>query len=92
MSKDITEDILLKAGFEEIDRVDNVYITFELKKWDIESDWDITMTKYNRSCGRKWSCDVNNDESNFAYVDIQTIEHFNKFMNLMDINFRLNYE
>lgn len=32
MSKDITEDILLKAGFEEIDRVDNVSITFELKK------------------------------------------------------------
>lgn len=96
MSKDITEDILLKAGFEEIDRVDNVSITFELKKWDIEwdieSDWDITMTKYNRSYGRKWSCDVNNDESNFAYIDIQTIEHFNKLMEVLDIDFRLKEE
>lgn len=30
MSKDITEDILLKAGFKETGRNDRVYVTFEL--------------------------------------------------------------
>ena len=30
MSKDITDDILLRAGFKETDRVDDTYTTFEL--------------------------------------------------------------
>lgn len=86
MNKDITEDILLKAGFKETDRVDNTYTTFEL------TDYDITILhyRYNHCCYRQWYCKVsNNDGFNCAEADIQTIDHFNKLMELMDIDFRL---
>lgn len=86
MSKNITEDILLKAGFKKTDRVDNTYTTFEL------TDYDITIFHY-RYHYRQWCCKVsNNDGFNCAKADIQTIDHFNKLMELMDINFRLKEE
>lgn len=95
MSKDITEDILLKAGFKEIKEISKVnpkYITFELTNL---SNWDISITNYPflNNQPRKWSCEVNNNTNRYAAeADIQTIEHFNKLMDLMDINFRLKEE
>ena len=86
MSKDITEDILLRAGFKETDRNDRVYVvTFELAN-------RISVTNYRSICDnstRKWYCEVSNKNGDCAEVDIQTVEHFNKLMELMDIDFRL---
>ena len=84
MNKDITEDILLKAGFKEISRVDHKYITFKLTNWDIS----ITNYPFPSNYSRNWSCGVSNG-ADCAEADIQTIDHFNKLMELMDIDFRL---
>lgn len=46
--------------------------------------------------GRHWYCKIyiNYYDSRFliANVDIQTIDHFNKLMDLMDIDFRIKEE
>lgn len=94
MSKDITKDILLKAGFKEIEisKINPKYITFELTNL---TNWDISITNYPflSNQPRKWSCEVNNNINRYAAeADIQTIDHFNKLMNIMDINFRLKEE
>lgn len=92
MNKEITEDILLKAGFKELKEISKVnprYTTFELTNL---TNWDISITNYPflSNYPRKWSCEVNNNTNRYAAeADIQTIEHFNKLMDLMDINFRL---
>lgn len=92
MSKDITEEILLKAGFKEISKVNPRYTTFELTNL---TNWDISITNYPflSNYPRKWSCEVNNNTNRYAAeADIQTIDHFNKLMDLMDIDFRLKEE
>lgn len=96
MSKDITVNCLLKSGFKEIYKNNNVCTIFELTS-DNKNDlgiysWSIDLTNHLLSYGRKWTCHACNNETgytNAADVDIQTIDHFNKVMELMDINFRL---
>lgn len=88
MSKNITEDILLKAGFKETDENDRAYVTFELAN-------KISVTNYGIICDngtREWYCEVSNKNGDCAEVDIQTVDHFNKLMELMDIDFRLKEE
>lgn len=85
VSKDITEDILLNAGFKETGRNDGVYVTFELTN-------RISVTNYRTTCDngtRKWYCEVSNNNGDCAEVDIQTIDHLNKLVELMDIDFKL---
>lgn len=79
MSKDITKDILLKAGF--MDASDNAF------KFFIDGGY-IILQYIIQPFGRCWRCsvDINNDMST---TDIQTIEHFNKLMDLMNVEFRL---
>lgn len=81
MSKDITENILLKAGFKEISEDADFFRTYE--KYPI----DITHLLSPNHGDRDWFCEVHGNFT--ANIDIQTIEHFNKLMELMDIDFRL---
>lgn len=91
MSKDITENILLKAGFYEDIRGyvkhygECVIIVEEINRYRLQRfvyknrNWNLTVHNFN-------VC------SNILEVDIQTVEHFNKLMELMDIDFRLKKE
>lgn len=92
MSKDITGEILLKAGFKyfEEDSDNTSYYSYSPDENE-EGDWNVILT-YSKNNGRDWHCEVNTSPTTYADVDIQTIEHFNKLMDLMDINFRLKEE
>lgn len=53
--------------------------------------WFLTM-RYDLSntIDRDWSCHIdNNCRESVACVDIDTTEHFNKLMDLMDIEYRM---
>lgn len=87
MSKDITEDILLRAGFKE----DNGYFEYATKVNDFVRI--IGVTHDHSLYGRNYAVCVslvNNDP--ICYACIQTVEHFNKLMELMDIDFKLKEE
>lgn len=79
MSKDITEDILLKDGF--MDAGSNAFKLF------IEGGY-IIMQYIPQPFGRCWRCSIDNN-NDMSTTNIQTICHFNKLMDLMDIDFRL---
>lgn len=82
MSKEITEDILLKAGF--MDAGGNAFKLF------IEGGY-IILQYIPQPFGRCWRCSVDNN-SDMSTTNIQTIDHFNKLMDLMGIDFRLKEE
>lgn len=82
MSKDITDDILLKAGF--MDASGNAFKLF------VEGGY-IILQYVQQPFGRCWKCSVDNN-NDMSTTDIQTIDHFNKLMELMDINFRIKEE
>ena len=84
MSKDITEKILLKAGFNDITEYSN-HVRYVRD--------NITMIHYIHAKPhvRNWECRLFSDNG-FASADILTVEHFNKLMELMDIDFRLKEE
>lgn len=91
MSKNITDDILLKAGFYEDIRGfvkhyrEQVIIVEEINHYELQ------RFVYK---DRKWNLVVHNFDvcSNILEADIQTIVQFNRFMELMDIDFRLKEE
>lgn len=88
MNENITEEVLLKAGFYEISREEPYNVSYELLNPDIHiTNYKITRSHY----ARHWYCEVSNG-IDCANVDIQTIEHFNKIMELMDIDFKLKEE
>ena len=84
----ITDDILLKAGFYEDIRGfvkhyhEQVIIIEEINRYELQ------LFVYK---DRKWNLVVHNFDVylNILEADIQTIEHFNKLMDLMDIDFKL---
>lgn len=84
MSKDITEKILLRAGFKKVS--ENEFCA----KYEMST---ITVTHYFylKPKIRSWDCEVYY-KGNAADVDIKTIDHFNKIMDLMDVEFRLKEE
>lgn len=82
MSKDITKDILLKAGF--MNASDNAF------KLHIKGGY-IKLLHSQPPFGRCWTCYVDTT-INMCKADIQTVEHFNKLMEIMNINFRLEEE
>lgn len=84
MSKDITEDILLKAGFN--DTTERLHYTTYVRN-------NVIMIHFCDSSNaiRSWECRVSYN-GYYATADIQTIDHFNKLMELMDIDFRLKEE
>ena len=87
MSKDITEDILLRAGFKKTSNS-----LFVLRR----ADYAIELLNLHfdaDECKRHWTCDANtNKDYTITRTSIQTVEHFNKLMELMDIDFRLKEE
>lgn len=86
MSKDITEEILLNAGFQK-----GKFKVFSNKG---NNPIDIYYTAIPEN-GRHWRCMVYLVEKItvlWADAYIQTIEQFNKLMELMDIKFRLKEE
>lgn len=87
MSKDITDDILLKVGMYKVNGA--IEYTTQVNKLRRT----IQILKYGDIPGRNYSCGVFNELGHligFAYI--QTIDHFNKLMGLMDISFRLKEE
>lgn len=88
--EDITEGILLRAGFHKITSFSIIcseYYSIELS--------DVYIDIYNSSNipTRSWNIRVINYKPMFiANTYIQTIEHFNKLMDLIDISFRLKEE
>lgn len=87
MNKDITEDILLKAGF-----IKNGNSLFVLRCADYAIEL-LNMHFDEKECNRHWMCYANTDNDySMTRTSIQTVEHFNKLMELMDINFKIQEE
>ena len=82
MSKDITERILLRAGFK-YKGVGVLNIITDGHSIDITCVLIVIDE-------REWKCiTYNKDYVPTADIMIQTVDHFNKLMELMDINFRI---
>lgn len=90
MSKDITEDILLKAGFTK----KTTYSIVCPKYYSIKlSNIHIGVYNISNMPTRSWNVKVfSSKHFHIADIDIQSIDHFNKLMELMDIDFRLKEE
>lgn len=87
MNKDLTDDILLKAGFKE----DDGYFEYATEVNDIT--YIIGVVVDNSLKGRNYAVCVSlGDDNLIGYACIQTVDHFNKLMELMDIDFKLNEE
>ena len=85
MSKDITEGILLKAGFMESDGLFGCSTEVDGRKRTIVVALD-GSAMYNRD----YTLIVyNGNKDPIGYACVQTVEHFNKLMELMGIDFRL---
>lgn len=88
MSKDITESILLKAGFIERGGFFEYSTEADKRKRTI-----IAVLNDSAMYSRDNTLIVyNGNKDLIGYACIQTIDHFNKLMELMDIDFRLNEE
>lgn len=92
---DITRELLLNKGFTE-DKVvwyeecpDYVY-TKEVPLFNSSNHYYISITTYSNTTNRDWSVHIDNEvHSTSGKCDIQTVEQFNLFMQLLDINFKL---
>lgn len=85
MNKDITGDILLRAGFKE-----SVQGFIKIKDNEIITVTEVWRCKPFPNPYREWQVSV----FDFRYgqitdTDIQTIDHFNMLMELVDIKFKL---
>lgn len=96
MSKDITditEDILLKAGFNK-EKCYSIVGPYHYIK--ILSDVYVDVSNFSCMPMRDWNVRIYDRDDYymglFAEANIQTIDHFNKLMELMDIDFRLKEE
>ena len=97
----ITREILLDNGFEVkqepmVNLTDTHFIGERFykivqKKGNQEYLFTIDLDNcYSNSINRDWNLHIdNNDMQSVCGCDIQTIEHFNKVMDLMEIDFRL---
>lgn len=87
MSKDITDDLLLKAGFNE----DDGYFKYVTKVDDTIRI--IGIVHDHTIYGRNYAVCVSlGDNDPIGYACIQTTEHFNKLMDIMDVEFKINEE
>lgn len=83
MSKDITEITLTKAGFH------RVYSD----KWRKENVTMDVVNRWNYS-NRSFICNVYTEDGRFmqAMLPVDTVEQFNRFMELMGMELRLEEE
>ena len=88
MSKDITEGILLNAGFIERDGIFGCSTETDGRKRTI-----VVALDGSAMYARDYTLIVyNSNKDPIGYACVQTIEHINKLMELMDIDFRLKEE
>lgn len=94
----VTKQILLDNGFSYIDKtcntcLGNYWNEYVIDISDRNSTYYISVKDISNYIGRGWNVHIDNqDWETIAYVDIETVEHFNKLMELMDIDFRLKEE
>lgn len=101
MSK-ITEDILINAGFEFLKHETELLAEYEktnhgidnyktFRKWtDDELPIKLDIENGYNNSGRKWHLHIDNDHcETIGCADIDTVEQFNKLMEVFDTNFRL---
>lgn len=89
----VTKEVLIKNGFESesIKYIQEEYFT---KLVPIKSNKDVLykLTVWNGSntIGREWAIQIDNErKESCGSVDFQTIEQFNMFMELLDIDFKM---
>lgn len=81
MNREITEDILRRSGFE---------CGFQTFFINVSNPIHIYYTNLSVE-DKHWRCVVYSDKKfHHLFVDIyiQTVEHFNKLMDIMDVEFR----
>lgn len=83
--KNITDKILLDNQF--VHYKDEYFEEYSI---DLKDQWYIDVKKASNYKGRDWAVCIDNcDRDTVAVVDIQTIDQFNKVMEIMEINFTL---
>lgn len=90
--KKISKQILLNNGFTYIDKTCNECLGNSWDEYviDVDSLYAISVKDISNMIDRNWNVHIDNkDWETIASVDIETVEHFNILMGLMDINFRL---
>lgn len=88
MSKDITKGILLNAGFIERDGICGCSTETDGRKRTI-----VVALDGSAMYGRDYTLIVyNGNKAPIGYACVQTIQHFNKLMELMNIGLRLKEE
>ena len=90
----ISENVLLDSGFtktfSDILQEYSYYIYVPLKH-NSNILYRIDVYNYSNTPNRDWYMHVDNEVcSSCGSLDFQTVKHFNTFMELLDINFRLN--
>ena len=98
----ITNDILSNNGFEYLDKQSELLRKYQKEQYGIENysvfrlctndDYPLKLDIDNgwNNRGTKWSLHIDNDVcETIGYADIDTIEQFNKLMEIFDSKFRL---
>lgn len=89
----ITEKLLINNDWERDEILSQFAELENYKKFNknINNEWFISLTyMLTNSISRDWNCQIDNSRhEGIASANIQTIDHFNKFMELMDIDYRL---
>lgn len=88
MSKDITKDILLSAGFIERDGIFEFTTKVDYRKRTIVVALN-NSAMYNRD---HTVIVYNSNKEPIGYACVQTVEHFHKLMELMNSGIRLTEE
>lgn len=93
--KRISKQILLYNGFINIDKncnecLGNYWDEYVIDIYDTDLAYYISVKNISNTINRDWNVHIDNKNwETIASVDIETIEHFNMLMKLMNINFRL---
>ena len=89
----ITKELLLNNGFR-VDPYLPLSIDFYKKEIPLKSNSNIkyrlTIWEESNTPGRDWCIQIDNEMCmSCGSLDLQTIEHFNTFMDLLDLDFKL---
>ena len=89
----ITGELLIKNGFKKkYDEILQEYIwdIFVPLKTDPNTMYHLVIKNYSNTPNRNWYIHVDNEVcSSCGSLDIETIYHFNKFIRLLDIDFKI---
>ena len=89
----ITSELLIKNGFKKkYDEILQEYIwdIFVPLKTDPNTMYHLVIKNYSNTPNRNWYIHVDNEVcSSCGSLDIETIYHFNKFIRLLDIDFKI---